>query len=214
VYVLVFANGELDDAASCLVNAAVPDLVVCADGGVRHARALGLVPDFVIGDLDSLPNAHRQELTSAGVEFVSFPTAKDETDLELALLHAADRGADKIMVLGARGGRLDHELGNLMLLAHPRLLGVGVSICSGNQVLTLVRHQASFHGCPGDLLSLLPIGGDALGVRTVGLEYPLNGEALLMGPGRGVSNVFVSNWARVSLDSGMLFAVHTRQGDN
>jgi thiamine pyrophosphokinase len=173
-----------------------------------------MVPDLVIGDLDSLSDADRRSLCSKGVEFVSYPSSKDETDLELALLHMAAQGAEAITVLGARGGRMDHELGNLMLLVHPRLRGLNVYIRSANQVLTLVRCQACFQGMPGDLLSLLPVGGDARGVRTDGLTYPLHGETLSMGPGRGISNVFNSECACVSLESGMVFAVHTRLEDS
>jgi thiamine pyrophosphokinase len=209
--VLVFANGEIGDLDRVWRYVPTVDLIVCANGGSRHACALGLCPHVVIGDMDSLPGSMRAELEVTGTKFISFPRAKDETDLELALLYAADQGATRIAVLGARGGRVDHELGNLLLLVHPRLRGIDVRVLSGDQEILLVRRETTFHGMPGDLLSLLPIGGDALGITTQGLAYPLNDEPLYFGPARGVSNVFSVPEPSVRLRSGLLLAVHTRR---
>jgi thiamine pyrophosphokinase len=211
MHVLVFANGvvvDLDNARRCVEQA---DLVVCADGGVHHAMAIAAWPHVVIGDMDSLPMALRAELEVRGVTLVVHPAHKDETDLELALLYAVERGATQVTVLGALGKRTDHALANLMLLAHPRLKGVGVRVISGDQEIVLIRQEAMFEGSPGDLLSLLPIGGDAHGIVTSGLEYPLHDETLYFGPARGVSNVFIASRPGVCLRSGLLLAIHTRQ---
>lgn len=207
---IILANGELgtpDLANECLEGA---DVVICADGGTRHALALGLVPDTVIGDLDSVDDSTRQHLEHSGTRVIAYPRSKDETDLELALLYAVEQGATQIVVLGAKGGRIDHELGNLLLLAHPRLVEVEVRMCCGDQEVLLIRDQAVLEGQVGDLLSLLPIGGDVHGVSSSGLEYALEDETLWFGPARGVSNVFVSPTARVRVRDGVLWAVHTR----
>jgi thiamine pyrophosphokinase len=207
---VVFANGELsppDRVAACLGDT---DIVICADGGTQHALALGLEPDVVIGDLDSLSPTVQQHVERCGARIIAHPRSKDETDLELALLYAADHGATRIVVLGARGGRIDHELGNLLLLAHPRLAGIDVQMCFGNQRVSVIQDQVKVEGQVGDLLSLLPIGGDAHGVSAVGLEYALNDETLCFGPARGISNVFVSPTAFVSVREGVLWAIHTR----
>jgi thiamine pyrophosphokinase len=184
--------------------------VICADGGTQHALALGLTPDVVIGDLDSIEDSARQHLESCGTRVISYPRSKDETDLELALLYAVEEGATQVVVLGAQGGRIDHELGNLLLLAHPRLAGIEVRMCCGDQEVLLIRDQTVLEGQVGDLLSLLPIGGDAHGVSSSGLEYALDDETLWFGPARGVSNVFVSPTACVRVRDGVLWAVHTR----
>jgi thiamine pyrophosphokinase len=209
--VLVFANGEAGDLDQIREAYVAPgDLVVCADGGTRHALALGLCPHAVIGDLDSLDPDTRGPLEAAGTAFLLYPRSKDETDLELALLYAVERGATQVIVLGARGGRVDHELGNYLLLAHPRLAACDVRVCSGSQEIVLIRKASTFCGALGDLLSLLPIGGDAFGVVTHGLEYPLCDETLCFGLARGISNVFAVPEPRVRVRSGMLLAVHTR----
>jgi len=165
----------------------------------------------VVGDLDSISPALHAEWQDADVEFFQFPPDKDETDLELALLEAVKRGADQIVILGALGRRVDHELGNLLLLAHPSLAQIDVRIVVGQQEIVLVRDRAEWNGRPGDLLSLLPIGGDAYGVVSRGLEYPLCDEVLRFGPARGVSNVFTVSKPSVCLKEGLLLAVHTRR---
>lgn len=208
--VLVFANGTISDLESASSYVRSADLVLCADGGIRHAQALRIRPDVVIGDMDSISVTARAELEATGAVFVSYPARKDETDLELALLYAVERGATRITVLGARGDRIDHELGNVLLLAHSGLRGVDVRLVSGAQEVVLVRRELTLHGSQGDLLSLLPIGGDACGITTSGLEYSLHEETLYLGPARGVSNVFAEETATVRLCSGLLLAVHTR----
>ena len=209
MHVLLLANGAVEDPEQVRQHAGKADLVVCADGGCRHAQALGLRPQVVVGDLDSLAPEAQATLEAEGVDFVVHPRAKDETDLELGLLYAVERGATEITVLGAWGGRIDHTLGNVFLLAHPRLAGIDVRIVSATQRVVLVHQEASFRGSAGDLLSLLPLGGDVQGITTTGLAYPLRDEALVFGPARGISNVFTGGTATVRLRSGLLLAVHT-----
>ena len=187
------------------------DLVIGADGGAAQALAWGLTPDLVIGDMDSLPDAARAGLEANGRAFIVHPRAKDETDLELALTYAVDRGFDDIIILGALGGRLDHTLANVLLLALPRLAGAQVRIVDGGQVALLARpgRPVTLHGQPGDLVSLLPLGGDASGVTTAGLAWPLDGDTLPFGASRGVSNEMTAPLARVQVEAGHLLVVHT-----
>ena len=136
----------------------------------------------------------------------------DETDTELALRAALERGAEEIYLLGALGGRLDHSLANLLLLALPELEGVRVTILAGRQRALAVRGQAEIRGRPGDLVSLVPIGGDAEGIWTTGLEYPLQGGTLRLGAARGISNVLTAPLATVRVERGILLAVVTASG--
>jgi thiamine pyrophosphokinase len=209
MHALVFANGVPPEPGATLQLARSADLVLCADGGTRHAHTLGIHPHVVIGDMDSLPSELRSMLQAAGTQFQEHPPRKDETDLELALLYAAGQGATRITVVGVRGGRIDHELANLLLLAHPRLDGLDVRLIAENQEIRLLRREGRFQGATGDLLSLLPIGGDVHGIVTDGLEYALRDETLHFGPARGISNVFTEPEVCVRLRSGLLLAVHT-----
>jgi thiamine pyrophosphokinase len=223
--IVIIANGDpptKDDVARWLSDGAV---LICADGGARTALALGLAPAHVIGDFDSLSEAELHELERRGACLHRHPARKDETDLELALLLAArpatahgGKPGEKveIVVLGARGGRLDHELANMLLLAMPALKGVEVWLAHDRErafLLDARDHpaQVTLRGRAGDVVSLLPFGGDAHGIRTTGLEYPLNDESLFVGPARGVSNVMLGDTATVALSQGMLLCVMTHQ---
>ena len=134
------------------------------------------------------------------------PVAKDETDLELALERVLATDAESIVITGALGGRTDHLLANILLLARPDLAGRDITIADGPEMVRLLRGSEgagepaalTLHGAAGDLLSLLPLGGAAEGVTTQGLQYPLTDEALYPGRARGVSNVFLAPVARVT----------------
>lgn len=186
------------------------DWIIGANGGAARALAWGLLPDLVIGDMDSLPETARSILVAVGCRFVEHPRAKDETDLELALVHAVQEGAQEIVVLGALGGRLDHTLANILLLALPSLAGVSVRIAEGDQQ-ALLAHSGEIielEGAPGDLVSLVPLGGDACGVTTRGLAWALEEDTLRFGSSRGVSNEMTSGKAGIRVGEGLLLVVH------
>jgi thiamine pyrophosphokinase len=211
---IIFANGDFPDAARARDLLRPDDLVIAADGGTRHALAIGVTPHVVIGDLDSLSPDERARLQAAGSHLVPFSPRKDQTDLELALLHAVRQGATEILVLAALGGRLDQTIANLLLLALPELRGLDVRIVAGTQTAFLIHggHDgALIQGQPGDTVSLIPLGGDAVGVTAQGLEWPLHDDTLRFGPARGVSNVLTAQHARVHLRQGLLLCILTQR---
>jgi thiamine pyrophosphokinase len=208
---LVFAGGD-PPATTALRDLPEVDVVIAADSGLAHARALGLAVDVVVGDLDSVTREDLDAAVAAGAAVERHPTAKDATDLELALLAARDRGAREIVVIGGHGGRLDHFLANLLLLGAPDLSGVHVSARVGDSTVTVVRDRAELAGVPGALCSLLPVGGPAEGVRTERLRFPLDRETLFPGSTRGVSNEFLTTTATVTLERGVLLAAVPRSG--
>jgi len=185
-------------------------LIIGADGGAAQALAWGLVPDLVIGDLDSLSKADQARLEQLGCRFLVHPRSKDETDLELALTEAVAEGAREITILGALGGRLDHTLANLLLLTLPALEGVATRLVAGDLEVRLVRGGESvcLHGQPRDLVSLLPLGGEARGVTTAGLTWPLQAETLHFGYTRGISNEMTAAEACIGVAQGILLLVH------
>jgi thiamine pyrophosphokinase len=112
-----------------------------------------------------------------------------------------------VIVVGGYGGRLDHFLANALLLASPSFADLDIEALVGEALVTVIHRKATLSGAPGDLCSLLAVGGPARGVRTDGLRFPLDGEDLLPGSTRGVSNEFIEPVATVSLDHGALLAV-------
>lgn len=207
---LIVAAGMVEDLAHWRQKLGTADLVVAADGGARLARALGLVPHIVVGDADSLDDETTRWLGEHRAALLRHPAAKDETDLELALLYAAEAGAEEILVLGALGGRPDHLLANLQLLAHPRLVGRNVRLLGADCEAFLLRggEQGRVRGRPGDTVSLLPLSGAAGGIHTAGLRWELRGETLRFGIARGVSNEMTAPQAHVRLEKGLLLVVH------
>jgi thiamine pyrophosphokinase len=200
------------------------DLVIAADGGARKVARAGLISDLVVGDGDSLGATGLAEVVAAGIAVERADAAKDESDLELAVLAAVARGAGQLTILGALGGpRFDHALANAWLLAHRALEGrVAVLLDARTRIRLLAaspggdggpagRAEAILAGQAGDLVSLFPFGADAAGVVTDGLAYPLRDEPLLAGPARGLSNIRLGPEARVSLRSGCLLIVETHE---
>jgi thiamine pyrophosphokinase len=222
VRVIIFANGDMADPVREAAAWVGPgDQVVAANGGSRHALAAGVIPHLVVGDLDSLSGEDRQCMRDAGTRFITSVPDKDETDLELALVWAAQQtGVEEIVVLGAFGGRPDQALANLLLLAHSALIGEAGLMPPGQQVLMVDRQwvvtllcggqQLDLSGSCGDRVSLIPLGGAAVGVTTDGLAFPLQDEALAFGPARGVSNRLEGEVATITLREGLLWCFHER----
>ena len=222
-HALILADGDPPDVASLEIAwpgwASGIDLIVAADGGYRYANALRLGPvDLWVGDGDSLSPDGLAQLRRAGVPMELAAVGKAESDTELAVLAAIDRGATRVTVLGAFGGpRLDHALANALLLGHPRLADRSVVLLAPDARVRLLQAPApdggaasmSLAGREGDLVSLLPLAGEARGVTTRGLEYPLLDEPLEMGPARGLSNVRREATASVSLKRGALLVIET-----
>lgn len=211
---LIFANGVMEASIADRQDwLRTPDLVIAADGGTHYALELGLRPDHVVGDLDSLPQGLRERLEAAGTEFHVSPPAKDETDLELALLWAAGRpGRHGIWVLGAFGGRPDQEIANLLLLALPDLAGHRVVMWHQGWEVSLIRpgEPLTLKGDPDDRVSLVPLGGDAAGVTTAGLAFGLDDEMLIFGRARGISNRLAAAEAKIRVTDGLLWCFHER----
>ncbi len=183
------------------------DLVVAADGGANLCAAWGWPVHLVVGDMDSIDEGVAGRLAGAGVPMRQLPVEKDETDLEIALRAALERGAAEVVIAGALGARIDHTLGNLALLALPELAGVRACIVDGGQTIWLVRGRLTVWGEPGDTLSLIPFGGDACGVTVTGVHWPLEGADLPLGPSLSISNRLEEDRADIAVREGVLLAI-------
>ena len=208
---IIFANGTLPDPNSARRLIRPDDFILAADGGSRHARTLSLLPSIVIGDLDSISEEERRKRKEEGTELIEYSRDKNETDLELALNYAVEKGFREIVIVAALGGRLDQTLGNLALLASVQLATLNIRLDDGLESASFCRDQAEVRGRRGDLVSLIPWGGDARGVRTEGLRWPLSNETLRAHQTRGISNEMLGDVAHIQIESGLLLIVHRRQ---
>ncbi|HVR32124.1 MAG TPA: thiamine diphosphokinase [Acidimicrobiia bacterium] len=200
--VLVVTGGDRvpAEATSGLLPA---DFVVAADSGLDHAELLGIRPDVVVGDFDSV-SVEALERFDGPVE--RHPVAKDATDLELALRLAIARQPDRIVVIGGHGGRLDHFLANALVLTTVPA-AIDVEWRAGGATIHVVRSRTEVEGSAGATISLVPVGGDVHGVTTRGLRWPLTDATLTSGSTLGVSNEFAERTAQIEVDTGTLLVV-------
>ncbi len=210
---IVVAGGDAAPEDAALLAGA--ELVVAADSGATWLAGLGVRPDVVIGDMDSVDASLLERLEADGVAIDRHAADKDASDAELAVGRAISAGATEVLILGALGGeRLDHELANLLLLADHAWNQAALRIVRGPTTVRALGSgdELELIGVLGDLVTLLSLGADATGVRTRGLRYPLNGETLRAGRSRGLSNLVTQAPASVSLEAGTLLVIETRKG--
>lgn len=208
--ILIFANGELPDLDKARALLRLDDYILCADGGTRHALALGIQPNLVIGDMDSIEKEQLQKLQDTGVEIELFPRDKNETDLELAINKAIELNPEEIVIVAALGGRTDQSIANISLLSNTQYAARSIRLDDGVEEILLCRDQVQIHGRSGDIVSLIPWGGPANRVQTENLKWQLNNETLYPDRTRGISNELTSAAASIRIESGLLIVVHAR----
>lgn len=206
---IIFANGELHNIEATRAALRADDVILAADGGAKYCRALNITPRAIIGDLDSILPDDLEEFTNRGSRILKYPKRKDETDLELAIDLAIAEGASEVILFGVLGGRWDQTLANLLIPALDKFSSTPIRLMDGMQEIILLRGGSTlrWRGHAGATVSLIPIGGEAHGVTTSGLEYTLNDGVLKLGSTLGVSNVMVEEEASVSLEDGLLMCV-------
>ena len=193
-----------------------PTIVVAADAGLHHAIDLGLRVNAVVGDMDSVDHAILTGAELNGVEVVRSPRDKDLTDTELALRHAASRGATRITVVTGGGGRLDHQLGVIASLAHRDLAACTIDAWWDTAHINVLHGPARIDvaGRAGEVLGLHAFGGDARGVTTTGLKWNVTDETFAPHSTRGVSNELNEVRASISLANGTLIVTRPHALEN
>lgn len=207
---IIFYNGDLSDLTNAKKYIKPGDYIICADGGARHALTLGIKPDIILGDFDSLALDLQQSLKGKAIEWIAYDREKDETDSELALQHAMEKGYSTILLFGIFGTRIDHMLTNIFALDYLSKIHADVTIIEGNQEIRVITDHIEIHGKEGDLISLLPLKGTVKKVTTKNLHYPLTEEDLLFGYSRGISNVMTKSTAEVTIERGTLLIIHKK----
>lgn len=194
----IFANGELDfqpAPASNLCECISCDYIIAADGGARSCLNLGIKPDLIIGDMDSIDSD--TESTLAGVERVLFPREKDKTDTECTIDEALKRNYSQVTILGGVGSRIDHTIGNIALAA--RYAGkVALATNDGLLIGLGSSHKCTLSGPLGSIVSIV-VWGERARIQTRGLKYPIDNANLETGAG-GISN-------EISEDSSTIYVI-------
>lgn len=203
---VIFAGGDFSAPADLEEILAETSVIVCADSGFDSAVSTGAKPDVIIGDMDSVKSQLPED-----TNIIKLKCEKDDTDTEAAIDYLINAGCDEIVLLGALGGRVDHELANIMLTVYATKKGARLIIKSQNTEIILVEKYAEIKGEKGDYLTLIPITTDADGVTLSGLKYPLDGATLEVGKTVGVSNEFISDKASITVKKGLIVVIKTRR---
>lgn len=206
--IIIFANGDLPNKEKARALLHEDDFIIAADGGTRHALALGRNPNIIIGDLDSLP-VNFEPSTFNG-RIIQHPHDKNETDLELAIQHAIALNPEQIIILAALGGRLDQTLGNIALMSHSQHATRNMKLDDGIEEAFFCHNKCKIQGTSGDIVSLMPWQGKVTGILTTGLKWTLQNETLYPHKTRGISNEMLSDIATIQIKSGLLLIVHRR----
>ena len=196
--VALIADGQIDSRETLKPLILRHQRIVAVDGGLVHCHALSLRPDLIVGDFDSCPPALLKEYE--GVPKIELASEKDETDLEVAINEELKRGARSITLYGAWGRRIDHSLGNLLLLTrHPGK----ITLETENETIFAISKSAAFSTFPGQILSLIPLNGPVTGLTTKGLKWELNSSRMDQNF-FGISNLSLDRRVEISLQAGIL----------
>jgi len=205
----VVAGGELHDLKffQSKINELKPAEIICADSGAGYLHALGMIPDVIIGDMDSLSPEIGIHLKKRGSRIIEYPKTKDETDTWLSLDYAIQLAPDEIYVFAASGARIDHTLANLSLLMRGIKNHVPVRLLDENCEIFLVHGNRVIKGEIGQTVSVLPFSGTATGITLQGFEYPLKNGVMETGSPYGVSNRLNSTRGTIEVRSGYLLVI-------
>jgi thiamine pyrophosphokinase len=184
-------NNEVQKLLECA------DCIIAADGGLKYLNSLNISPAAIIGDMDS---TSPEMLKSQTAEIIKFPAKKSQTDTELAVEYLQSKGYDKIFLIGATGKRLDHELGNISLMANtPGQLFI-IDKNTTTFALDKKWNNTSFQRKTESLVSIIPFGRTFPCLTATGLEYPLN-KQFLQNPCHGISNVVSDKTTTITVEN-------------
>jgi thiamine pyrophosphokinase len=207
---VIIANGDLEYTRDIISIIKAAQLIICADGGARHLKALNILPHVMIGDFDSIRPEDKAFFKEKQVKTLAFPSKKDHSDSALCVSWALDNHATDITLLGATGTRLDHTLANIFLLKSLALQHIPARIINKNNEIHVVTDFIELKGHPGDLVSILPISEKVTGITLKGLAYPLHHATIEMGSSLGISNFFKETVATVSIKDGTLIVTKSK----
>jgi len=205
----IICNGLIEDYDSCKEKLAQVDCIICADGGTRHAYHMNIVPNVIIGDLDSSKDEYIKYYSSKAVPIIRYSSDKDKTDTQLCLEYAMEQ-YDKILLLGATGSRLDHTLGNISILKMAADKGKIACMMDKNNELYVIKDGIKLEGSKGDLLSLLPLSTKVDGINLKGVSYPLQNAVMEIGNPYGVSNQFEDHVVELTIASGYMIVIKAK----
>lgn len=212
----IFTGGQVfaDSICELSLSPESGDLIIAADSGYMTARRFGIKPDMLLGDLDSLECSKLSASELNEMEKIIVPRIKDDTDTQLAVDTAIERGARNIYIIGGLGGRLDHTLSSVFLLEYIADHGVSCTMTDGrNVVRTLISRgeKCSVTVKRGyKYLSLVSLSDVCRGVSVTGVFYPLDDATLTRKYSYAVSNEIIAEHAEITFTDGVMLIIESR----
>ncbi len=208
--ICIILNGEIKDYSyiSNIIKSQNYNYIICSDGGANHAYEMGIIPNYIIGDLDSIKKDTLEYYKDKAVKFEKFPSKKDETDTELCIWLSSSLKAKEIDLIGALGGRVDHEISNVNLLYYIRKKNIKPKIISEHEEIYIaINEEVTIYGNIGDTISVIPIKNNAKGVTLRNLEYPLKDYDMEFSKPLGISNVMIKDNCYIKVNEGSLIII-------
>jgi len=207
---VIFLAGEIYDYTYMKKYVTDADMIICADGGTTHAKRMGIEPDIILGDMDSIDPTILESYRNTSVEILEFNIDKDKTDSHLAIGLALERKYDDIVIIGAIGTLPDHSVTNIMLLEYIMKAKAYGRIITENSEMTVSDGKLEITADDFDRISLIPLSDEVTGITTIGLKFSLCNDTLYRTGSRGTSNSFISDKAKIEFDQGVLLVIKAR----
>lgn len=206
---IIIGNGEINNYDIIREYFDQAYIIAC-DGGVKHCRAMMIMPNIMVGDFDSANKEDAEFFENLGVLKEKFPVRKNETDMEIAINMAIDKNSTEIYIVGGLGRRFDHSLANVHILLRPVRLGIRTCLLDEYNIITLVEDSIDIVGEKGQTVSLIPLTTEVKGINTKNLDYALTNATMEIGHSLGVSNVMTDDIATISVGEGVLILIMSR----
>lgn len=208
---VIFAGAKITDYGFCKKYLEDTNILICCDGGLHHAKTLGLTPDYIVGDFDSVSQEVLEYYKEKNVPILQFPARKDETDMQLGIRLALEKGTTDLILFGGIGSRFDHTLANAHLLLGLLKKGVRARLVDENNCVELVDKPITIHGKVGDVVSTIPLSMIVRGITLTGFEYPLTKRDIALDDDLvAVSNVLAKEEATIYFTDGYLFVIQSK----
>jgi len=207
---LIISSGDIENYESFIEIVNDYDYILCADGGLRHAQFLGITPDAIIGDFDSISKESLKLVHKLNIPMYRFPIEKNETDTELALKFMLEKGYKNITLIGATGSRIDHTLANMFLLRNLLPYNAVGKIVNNNNIIYLVNNKIKLTKKDGYYISIIPISTDGVIVSLEGFYYPLKNEGIPFGSTLGISNKIIGEQGIIRIKKGEAIIIEAK----
>lgn len=207
---LLISSGSLSNYEQLKEYSKEADYILCADGGIKHAIKSQILPNAIIGDLDSIGDEEMKFIHDNNVPIIKYPVEKDETDTELGINYLSELGIKDISLFGATGTRIDHTLGNVFLLRKLLKNKINGRVVDDNNIIYLIDEFLKLPKRNNYYVSIIPISEKGIVVTLKGFYYPLINAKINFGSTLGISNKIIDAFGEVNILHGEALIIESR----